>query len=69
MVNNAYTRATAEEAVASGWADVVAFGKAFIANPDLVERLRQNAPINPGDTATYYGGGEKGYTDYPTLAD
>ena len=69
MVNNSYTRATAEEAVASGWADVVAFGKAFIANPDLVERLRQNAPINPGDTATYYGGGEKGYTDYPTLAD
>lgn len=68
MVNNGYTRASAEEAVASGWADVVAFGKAFIANPDLVERLRKNAALNPSDTATFYGGGEKGYTDYPTLA-
>ena len=68
MVNNAYTREAAEEAVASGWADVVAFGKAFIANPDLVERLRTGAAWNPGDTATFYGGGEKGYTDYPTLA-
>ena len=68
MVNNSYTRALADEAVASQAADLVAFGKAFIANPDLVERLRQNALLNAGDTSTYYGGGEKGYTDYPTLA-
>ena len=68
MVNNSYTRALADEAVASQAADLVAFGKAFIANPDLVERLRENALLNAGDTSTYYGGGEKGYTDYPTLA-
>lgn len=68
MVNNSYTRAMAEEAVASQEADMVAFGKAFIANPDLVERLRKQAALNEGDTSTYYGGGEKGYTDYPTLA-
>ena len=55
----------AVEAVASGHADMVAFGRAFIANPDLVERLRVGAPLNEGDRATYYGGGEKGYTDYP----
>ena len=68
MVNNGYTLASAQEAVASGRADMVAFGKAFIANPDLVERLRQDAALNPCDTSTFYGGGEKGYTDYPTLA-
>ena len=69
MVNNNYTRALAQEVVASQEADMVAFGKAFIANPDLVDRLRKHAALNEGDTSTYYGGGEKGYTDYPTLAD
>lgn len=69
MVNNAYDRALAMEAVASGRADIVAFGKAFISNPDLVERLRQDAPLNPWDSKTFYGGGEKGYTDYPTLGE
>lgn len=68
MLNNAYTRELAEQAVASGRADVVAFGKAFIANPDLVERLRQNAPLNAWDPSTFYGGGAQGYTDYPVLA-
>ena len=68
MVNNGYTRALALEAVASGYADMVAFGRDFIANPDLVERLRQDAPLNPGQRATYYGGGAQGYTDYPTLS-
>ena len=68
MLNNAYTRELAEQAVASGRADVVAFGKAFIANPDLVERLRQNAPLNAWDQSTFYGGGAQGYTDYPVLA-
>ncbi len=67
MVNNGYTRELAEAALASG-ADMVSFGQAYIANPDLVERLRQGGPFNTGNRATYYGGGEAGYTDYPTLA-
>lgn len=68
MVNNGYDGPLAEQAVQSGSADLVAFGKAFIANPDLVERLRLQAPLNPPDPATFYGGGAKGYTDYPALA-
>ena len=57
------------EAVQSGTVDLVAFGKLFIANPDLVERLEQNAPLNAPDPATFYGGDAHGYTDYPTLAE
>ncbi|MNL88116.1 N-ethylmaleimide reductase [compost metagenome] len=53
--------------MADGSADIVAFGKLYIANPDLVERLRKKAPLNAWDQSTFYGGGEKGYTDYPTL--
>ncbi len=68
IVNNGYDSAMAEAAVAGGGADLVAFGKAFIANPDLVRRLREKAPLNELDTTTLYGGGEKGYTDYPALA-
>ncbi|RDI29017.1 N-ethylmaleimide reductase [Pseudacidovorax intermedius] len=67
MVNNGYTRELAEEAVKKG-ADLVAFGRPYIANPDLVRRLKENAPLNTPDTKTFYGGGEKGYTDYPTLS-
>ncbi|HZY17408.1 MAG TPA: alkene reductase [Ramlibacter sp.] len=67
MVNNGYDRALAEQALAQG-ADLVAFGRPFIANPDLVERLRTGAPLNPADKTTFYGGGARGYTDYPTLA-
>ena len=66
MVNNGYDQALAEQALAQG-ADLVAFGRAFIANPDLVERFRRNAPLNPLDQLTLYGGGAKGYTDYPFL--
>ena len=51
-----------------GKADLIAFGRKFIANPDLPERLRLGAPLNADDPTTYYGGGEKGYTDYPSLA-
>jgi N-ethylmaleimide reductase len=51
-----------------GLADLIAFGRKFIANPDLPERLREGAPLNVDDPTTYYGGGEKGYTDYPSLA-
>lgn len=68
MLNNGYTRELAEEAVASGRADLVAFGRPFIANPDLVRRLKENAPLNEIDQPNLYGGGAKGYTDYPTLA-
>ncbi len=67
MVNNGYDRALADEAVSQG-ADLVAFGRAFIANPDLVRRLREAAPLNAPDRTTFYGGGEKGYIDYPALA-
>lgn len=54
--------------IREGRADLVAFGRKFIANPDLPERLRTGAPLNADDPTTYYGGGEKGYTDYPSLA-
>ena len=67
IANNGYTRDLAIDAVSAGRADLVAFGRPFIANPDLVERLRTGAPLNELDRATLYGGGEKGYTDYPTL--
>jgi N-ethylmaleimide reductase len=67
MVNNGYDKALAEEALKHG-ADLVAFGKPFISNPDLVRRLRQDAPLNPWDKNTFYGGGEAGYIDYPALA-
>ena len=53
--------------LAADAADLIAFGKPFIANPDLVERLRRGAPLNAPDKATFYGGGAKGYTDYPVL--
>jgi N-ethylmaleimide reductase len=68
IANNGYDRKLAIEAVAAGRADMVAFGKLFISNPDLVERLRIDAPLNELDMSTLYGGGEKGYTDYPAMA-
>jgi len=67
IANNGYDRELAMEAVASGRADMVAFGRPFIANPDLVERLRRGAALNTPDRATFYGGGAEGYTDYPFL--
>ena len=68
MVNNGYTPEMAAQAVQEGRADLVAFGKAYIANPDLVQRLRTHAPLNQPDPSTFYGGGAEGYTDYPVLA-
>ncbi len=68
MVNNGYTGDMAEAAVVEGQADLVAFGRPFIANPDLGRRLRERAPLNALDNATLYGGGAPGYTDYPALA-
>lgn len=56
------------EALKTDKADLIAFGRDFISNPDLVERLRKNAPLNDINRATLYGGGAEGYTDYPALA-
>ena len=67
MVNNGLDQPLAEQAVADG-ADLVAFGRPYIANPDLVERLRIGAPFSEGNKATWYGGGAEGYIDYPTLS-
>ncbi|MDB5616674.1 alkene reductase [Tardiphaga sp.] len=67
--NNAYDLALAEKVLAAGEADLIAFGKPFISNPDLVERLKTGSALNKPDQATFYGGGAKGYTDYPTLAE
>lgn len=67
MVNNGYDKALAKTVVESGQADLVAFGKLFIANPDLVERFAHNAALNDLDAKTLYGGNAQGYTDYPSL--
>ncbi len=67
IANNGYTREMAIEAVASGRADAVAFGRLYIANPDLVQRLKQNAPLNAPNPQTFYTPGPVGYTDYPAL--
>src|SRR5471032_3681333 len=69
IVNTGFDKAKANAVLASGNADLVAFGVAYIANPDLVERFRTNAPLNKPDPALFYGIGAKGYTDYPVLAD
>lgn len=63
-----YTPQSAREAVEMGKADAVAFGRIFIANPDLPERIQQDAPLNKYNRATFYGGAETGYTDYPALS-
>jgi N-ethylmaleimide reductase len=66
IVNGGYDATTAEAALAMGDADLVAFGRPFIANPDLPERIAKGAPWSAPDPSTFYGGGAKGYTDYPT---
>lgn len=63
----AYTPVTALKAVEEHHVDAVAFGRSFIANPDLVERIRNENPLNAYDRATFYGMGAEGYTSYPTL--
>ena len=67
MANLGYDKARGNAAIASGQADVIAYGVPFIANPDLVDRYRTDAPLNVADEALFYGGNEKGYTDYPFL--
>ncbi len=68
IANNGYGRALAETALAKGAADLIAFGHGFIANPDLVERLKTGAPLATFNQETLYGGGAEGYTNYPTIA-
>jgi N-ethylmaleimide reductase len=67
IANNGYDLDLANKVLSAGAADLIAFGRPFISNPDLVDRLRKSAPLNELDKATLYGGGAKGYTDYPTL--
>jgi N-ethylmaleimide reductase len=67
IANLAYDKARGNAAIASGHADAIAYGVPFIANPDLVERFRVDAPLNEADSSSFYGGSEKGYTDYPFL--
>lgn len=67
MANLSYDKARGNAAIESGHADAVAYGVPFISNPDLVERFRQDAPLNKADSKSFYGGTEKGYTDYPNL--
>ncbi len=69
MGNNGYDRDLAIKTVENGDADLIAFGRPYIANPDLAKRLERDAPLNKGDSGTYYGGGENGYTDYPFLEE
>ena len=67
MGNKGYDLARANAALRAGTVDLVSFAALFLANPDLPERFRRGAPFNPPDRATFYVGGEKGYTDYPVL--
>jgi N-ethylmaleimide reductase len=68
IVSGGFDHARAEHALSEGLGDLVAFGRPFLANPDLVARLRNDAPLNAPDMATFYTPGAKGYTDYPVLA-
>ncbi|MDP2311006.1 MAG: alkene reductase [Pseudomonadota bacterium] len=67
IVNGGFTQASGNAAIASGEADLVAYGVPFLANPDLPRRFAEGAALNPPDFTTFYAGGAKGYTDYPTL--
>jgi N-ethylmaleimide reductase len=68
IIAGGFDHDTAEQWLEQGRADLIAFGRKFLANPDLPERFRLRAPLNKDDPTTYYGGGAKGYTDYPSLA-
>jgi N-ethylmaleimide reductase len=66
VANNSYDEKGAEASIDSDYAQAVAFGRAFLANPDLPHRLRNELPLNVPDNDTFYAGGENGYIDYPT---
>ena len=67
LLNSDYDGPSAHARMAEGIADGISFGRPFIANPDLVDRLAVDAPLSPGDEGTYYSGGAEGYVDYPAL--
>jgi N-ethylmaleimide reductase len=67
MSAGGYDRESGNQAIENGTADLIAYGRQAIANPDLPERFAKKAPLNPYDRATFYGGDERGYTDYPSL--
>jgi N-ethylmaleimide reductase len=67
IASGGFTKASADAAIQAGTSDAIAFGRAFIANPDLPHRLATGSPLNAYDRPTFYGGTEKGYTDYPFL--
>jgi N-ethylmaleimide reductase len=69
IINGGYDARTGARAIDEGDADLVAYGVPFLTSPDLVERVRSGAPLNPPDVATFYSGGAKGYIDYPTLTE
>jgi 2,4-dienoyl-CoA reductase-like NADH-dependent reductase (Old Yellow Enzyme family) len=69
IANEGFTQESAEAALAAGEADAVAFGKLFIANPDLPRRFAERMPLNAWNAATFYSQGPEGYTDYPVLAE
>ena len=69
IANGGYTAAEARSRLAAGRCDLVSFGRLMLANPDLPERFRRGAALNEWDESTFYGGGEKGYTDYPALGE
>ncbi|GAC1330823.1 MAG: alkene reductase [Bradyrhizobium sp.] len=69
VANNGYDLELANKVLSANAADLIAFGKPFISNPDLVERLKSGAPLNTPDNATFYGCGARGYTDYPALGE
>ncbi len=68
FTNGGYDKQTAADAIREGAADAIVFGQKFIANPDLPERLRTDAPLNEPEVATYYAPGSTGYTDYPAMS-
>jgi N-ethylmaleimide reductase len=68
ITNVGYTQATGNQVIQAGMADLVSFGRSFIANPDLPQRFALNAPLNTPDERTFYGSGPQGYTDYPSLS-
>jgi N-ethylmaleimide reductase len=67
ILNGGYDKETGIAAIEDGLADLIAFGAPFLANPDLPERFKKDAPLNREDPSTFYAGEEKGYTDYPAL--
>jgi N-ethylmaleimide reductase len=67
LANGGFTKEAGEKLLSGGGADAIVYGKLFLANPDLPERFRRDAPLNKPDQSTFYAQGERGYTDYPTF--